>query len=60
MGTELLFMEVDDNYEFSFVNFSDDKTFASDTSNLRDPNVFIADTDATSDTTQFLRCIDKF
>ena len=54
MGTELLFMEVDDNYEFDFITLSDEMTFASGTSILRDPHLFIGDSGAISDTTPFL------
>ena len=53
-GTELLLMAVDGNYEFGFMTLSDDMNFASDTLILREPNIFIYDTGATSDTTPFL------
>ena len=46
-NTELLLITVDDNYEFGFMTLSN-------TSILRDPNVFIADTGAMSGTTPFL------
>ena len=47
-------MEVDDNYKFGFMTLRDDTTFASDIPILRDPNIFIAGTGATSDITSFL------
>ena len=47
-------MEVDDNDEFGFMNLSDEMTFASGTSILRDPHLFIGDSGAISDTTSFL------
>ena len=53
-GTEFLLMELDDSYQFGFMNLSDDMTFASETSIIREPDVFIADTGTMSDTTQFL------
>ena len=53
-GTELLLMAVDDNDEFGFMTLSDDTNFTSDSSILKDPNFFIADNGATSDTTPFL------
>ena len=53
-STESLFMTVGYNYEFGFMTLSDDMTFASDTSIVRDQNIFIADTGAMSDTTRFL------
>ena len=43
-------MEVDDNYEFGFMTLSDDMNFMSDTSISIDPNVFIDDIGANSDT----------
>ena len=53
-GIGLLLMTVYDDYEFDFMTLIDDTTFVSDTSILREPNVFIDDTGATSDTTPFL------
>ena len=53
-GNELLSMEVDDNYKFGFMTLRDDTTFASDIPILRDPNIFIAGTGATSDIASFL------
>ena len=47
-------MEVDDNYKFGFMTLRDDTTFASDIPILRDPNIFIAGTGATSDIISFL------
>ena len=47
-------MAVDYNYEFGFMTLSRYMTFASNTSILRDSNISIADTSATSDTTPCL------
>ena len=47
-------MAVDYNYEFVFMTLSRYMTLASNTSILRDSNISIADTSATSDTTPCL------
>ena len=53
IGTELILMELDDNYEFGIITIGDDMKFASDMLILRDLGVFITDTDKTSDTNFF-------